>query len=83
MVTLCRVATFDKGLNFIQNDFCLKLFLILKLEYSNITFNVLTFITRHVSGFVTASRQRFVMLHDVKNEDGIKSFFSEMYEVRG
>ena len=36
---------------------------------------------RHVSGFVTASRQRFVMLHDVKNEDGIKSFFSEMYEV--
>ena len=30
---------------------------------------------------MTASRQRFVMLHDVKNEDGIKSFFSEMYEV--
>ena len=31
---------------------------------------------------MTASRQRFVILHDVKNEDGIKSFFTEMYEVR-
>ena len=35
----------------------------------------------YVSGFVTASKQRFVMLHDVKNEDGIKSFFNEMYET--
>ena len=35
----------------------------------------------YVSGIVTASKQRFVMLHDVKNEDGIINFFLEMYET--
>jgi hypothetical protein len=34
-----------------------------------------------VSGFVTASQIRFVMLHDQKNDDGIKNFFLELYEM--
>lgn len=34
-----------------------------------------------VSGFVTASQIRFIILHDVKNDDGIKNFFNELYEM--
>lgn len=35
----------------------------------------------YVSAFVTASQIRFLMVHDNRNDEGIKSFFTEMYET--
>jgi len=34
-----------------------------------------------VSSYVTAGRSRLLLLHDIRNEDGIKAFFQEAHEL--
>lgn len=34
-----------------------------------------------ISAFVTASNHRFLLLHDTKHEDGVKSFFADLHEL--
>jgi len=34
-----------------------------------------------VSAFITASQIRFIIVHDNKNDEGIKNFFNEMYDT--
>ncbi|RHZ79504.1 hypothetical protein Glove_144g123 [Diversispora epigaea] len=35
----------------------------------------------HVSAFTTAGNIKFMLLHESKNEDGIRNFFNECYEL--
>lgn len=51
--------------------------------FSNSTYhkNVDKFNALSVSAFVTPSRMRFVLLHDAKNEEGIRNFFNEVFEL--
>jgi hypothetical protein len=34
-----------------------------------------------VSAYTTATQARFLLLHDSRNEDGIRSFFQEVHEL--
>lgn len=34
-----------------------------------------------ISAFVTAGNMKFIILHETKNDDGIKAFFNDLWEL--
>ncbi|ESQ39551.1 hypothetical protein EUTSA_v10001067mg [Eutrema salsugineum] len=70
----CHVSTFSCEMFEMDSSHCrIKLFRFLK---SVDRFNDLV-----VSVYVTAGHTRLMLLHDSRNEDGIKSFFQEVHEL--
>ncbi len=35
----------------------------------------------YISGFITAGQIKFLLLHEARHEEGIKNFFTEVYEI--
>ncbi|CAJ0626504.1 11983_t:CDS:2, partial [Entrophospora sp. SA101] len=35
----------------------------------------------HISSMISAGNIKFMLLHETKNEDGIRNFFNEAYEL--
>ena len=35
----------------------------------------------HISAFVTPGGAKFLMVHDLVNEDGVRNFFIDVYEI--
>eukprot|EP00033_Pygsuia_biforma_P003180 GCRY01003489.1.p1 GENE.GCRY01003489.1~~GCRY01003489.1.p1 ORF type:complete len:150 (-),score=5.93 GCRY01003489.1:476-925(-) len=55
-----------------------------ELQWFNSSMNlkvVERFQESYISAFVTASQTRLLLLHDVKNEDGIRNFFQDVAEL--